>query len=248
MILLETESLTKSFGALRAVSEVDLAVEEGQVHSIIGPNGAGKTTLFNLLSGVYSPTAGRITFRGEDITSYKLFQRSRLGLGRSFQITSLFPELSVLENLRLAVQSRGGKNFNMFRKATDMKEVEEKAMAILDKLKLRKFKDQKAGTIPYGSQRSLDMAIAVATEPILLLLDEPTSGMTPEDTHEMIGLIKGLSADHTIVLIEHHMNVVMSISDKITVLHQGQIIAQDNPEAIRGNEEVKRAYFGGISE
>ncbi|HDM77646.1 MAG TPA: ABC transporter ATP-binding protein [Deltaproteobacteria bacterium] len=246
MTLLETKGLTKAFGALVAVSEVDLTVEKGVIHSIIGPNGAGKTTLFNLLSGVYPPTSGAIRFQGRDITSLKLFKRSRIGIGRSFQITSIFPELTVRENVWLAVQSRGKKNFSMLRKATDMKKVEEKTAAILEEMQLKEFEGYKAGTIPYGSQRSLDMAIALATEPILLLLDEPTSGMTPEDTHKMIALIKKVSERYTIILIEHHMNVVMSISDRITVLHQGRIIAEGNPEFIKENEEVRRAYLGGL--
>jgi len=246
MALLETKGLTKSFGALNAVSDVDLTVEKGVIHSIIGPNGAGKTTLFNLLSGVYQSTSGNIKFQGRDITSYKLYERSRIGVGRSFQITSIFPELTVRENVRLSVQSRGKKNFSVLRKATEMKEVEDKTTVVLEEMELRKFEDQRAGTIPYGSQRSLDMAIAMATEPILLLLDEPTSGMTPEDTHKMITLIKKISRLYTIILIEHHMNVVMSISDEITVLHQGRILAQGHPEFVKENEEVKRAYLGGL--
>ena len=246
MALLETKGLTKSFGALNAVSDVDLTVEKGVIHSIIGPNGAGKTTLFNLLSGVYQPTSGNIKFQGKDITSSKLYERSRIGVGRSFQITSIFPELAVRENVRLSVQSRGKKNFSVLRKATEMKEVEEKTTVVLEKMELRKFEDQRAGTIPYGSQRSLDMAIALATEPILLLLDEPTSGMTPEDTHKMITLIKKISRLYTIILIEHHMNVVMSISDEITVLHQGRILTQGHPDFVKENEEVKRAYLGGL--
>jgi len=244
MTLLEAKGLTKIFGALTAVDNVDLTVEKGVIHSIIGPNGAGKTTLFNLLAGVYQATSGTIIFQGRDITSSKLFTRSRIGVGRSFQITSIFPELTVRENVRLSVQLSGKKNFSMLRKASDMKEVEEKTTTILEEMELREFEDQKAGTIPYGSQRSLDVAIALATEPILLLLDEPTSGMTPEDIYKMIALIKRISERYNIILIEHHMNVVMPISDKITVLHLGKIIAEGTPEFVKGNEEVKRAYLG----
>lgn len=246
MTLLEAKGLTKTFGALTAVNNVNFTVEKGVIHSIIGPNGAGKTTLFNLLSGVYQPTSGNIKFQGRDITSTKLYERSRIGVGRSFQITSIFPELTVRENVRLSVQSRGKKNFSMLRKASDMKEVEEKTTTILEEMGLREFDDQKAENIPYGSQRSLDVAIALAMEPILLLLDEPTSGMTPEDIYKMIALIKRISERYNIILIEHHMDVVMSISDKITVLHLGKIIAEGIPESVKGNEEVKRAYFGGL--
>ena len=244
MTLLEAKGLTKTFGALTAVNNVDLTVEKGVIHSIIGPNGAGKTTLFNLLAGVYQATSGTIIFQGRDITSFKLFKRSRIGVGRSFQITSIFPELTVRENVRLSVQLSGKKSFSMLRKALDMKEVEEKTTTILEEMGLREFEEQKAGAIPYGSQRALDVAIALATEPILLLLDEPTSGMTPEDIYKMIALIKRISERYNVILIEHHMNVVMSISDKITVLHLGKIIAEGTPDFIKGNEEVKRAYLG----
>jgi len=244
MSLLETKGLTKTFGALIAVDNVDLTVEKGTIHSIIGPNGAGKTTLFNMLAGVYPPTSGTTIFQGRDITSLKVFERSRIGIGRSFQITSVFPELTVRENVRLAVQSRGKDSFNLLRKASDLKEVELKTTAILEEIGLRGFEGQRAGSIPYGSQRSLEVAIAVATEPILLLLDEPTSGMTPEDAQKMSDLIKKISKGYTTVLIEHHMKVVMSISDKVTVLHQGEIIAEDHPEAVQKNKEVKHAYLG----
>jgi len=244
MSLLEVKALTKAFGALVAVNNIELTVEKGMVHSIIGPNGAGKTTLFNLLAGTYPPTTGTITFNGKNITCLKVFERSRIGIGRSYQITTIFPELTVHENVRLAVQSRGKNSFSMLRKVTDLKEVEEKTAAILDEMGLGEFKDQKAGTIPYGSQRSLDVAIALATEPILLLLDEPTSGMSVEGTHKMIDLIKKVSKGFSTVLIEHHMNVVMSISDNITVLHQGSIIAEGPPGSVQKNKEVMKAYLG----
>lgn len=244
MSLLETKALTKTFGALIAVDNVDLTVEKGTIHSIIGPNGAGKTTLFNMLAGVYAPTSGTVTFLGKDIASLKVFKRSLVGISRSYQVTSIFSELTVRENVRLAVQSRGKNNFSMLRKASELKEVEEKTTTVLDEMGLREIEDQKAGTIPHGSQRSLEVAIALATEPILLLLDEPTSGMTPEDTHKMIDLIKKISKGYTIALIEHHMTVVMSISDTITVLHQGKIIAEGPPESVQENKEVRRAYLG----
>ncbi len=244
MPLLETKGLTKAFGALVAVDQVDLTVEEGAIHSIIGPNGAGKTTLFNMLAGVYPPTSGTVLFQGKDITSLGVFERSHIGIGRSYQITSIFPELTVRENVRLAVQSRGKHNLSMLRKASDLKEVERKTTAILEEIGLSGLEGQKAGTIPYGSQRSLEVAIAVATEPILLLLDEPTSGMTPGDARKMSDLISRISSGYTTLLIEHHMQVVMSISDRVTVLHQGKVIAEGHPEAVQTNKDVKQAYLG----
>jgi branched-chain amino acid transport system ATP-binding protein len=244
MALLEARALTKAFGALIAVNQVDLVIEKGMIHSIIGPNGAGKTTLFNLLAGVYTPNSGAIIFQGKDITTLKVHERSHIGIGRSYQVTCIFPELSIRENVRLAVQSRGKHHFSLLRKFTSLKDVEEKTSAILDEMGLKRFEGQKAGTIPYGGQRSLEVAIALATEPVLLLLDEPTSGMAIEDIPMMIDLIKKVSKDYTTVLIEHHMNVVMSISDKITVLHQGRIIAEGPPEFVQNSELVRCAYLG----
>ena len=243
--LLETQDLGKSFGALAAVVKANLSVEAGKVHSIIGPNGAGKTTLFNLLVGVFPPTSGKILFEGRDISSLKLHERARIGIGRSYQVTSIFPELSVHENVRLAVQSRGRYNFSLFRSAAHLSEFIDQADAILEEMGLLEFRDQVAATIPYGSQRSLDVAIALATDPKLLLLDEPTSGMSPDDTRKMIRLVERISQKYTIALIEHHMKVVMSISDTITVLSQGQILAEGPPAEIQRNEEVRRAYLGG---
>ena len=245
MPLLQTDVLTKSFGALMAVCEVDLTVTAGTVHAIIGPNGAGKTTLFNLLAGVFSPSEGEIIFDGSDISRLKVHQRARIGIGRSYQVTSIFPELTVHENVRLAVQSRGHYNFSPFRRAIGLTDVALQADAILSEMGLIDLREQVASTIPYGSQRSLDVAIALATDPKLLLLDEPTSGMSPDDTLKMISLVERISKKYTIVLIEHHMNVVMSISDRITVLSQGRVIADGSPEEIQRNDEVKQAYLGG---
>ena len=244
MALLETNALTKAFGALIAVDNVNLTVEEGMIHSIIGPNGAGKTTFFNLLAGVITPTRGNIIFQGSDISSLKVHERCEEGIGRSFQITSIFAALNVRENIRLAAQSKRKEKFSIFRRATDFEDVEERTTAFVDQFGLSAFENQSAETIPYGTQRILEVAIAVATEPVLLLLDEPTSGMSPEDTVKMISLIRTLSGRYTTVLIEHNMNVVMSISDIISVLHQGKIIAEGSPEYVQGHEEVMRAYLG----
>ena len=242
--MLQTRSLCKSFGALSATQKVDLHVHKGQVHSIIGPNGAGKTTLFNLLAGVFPPTSGEVVFKGEDVSRRTVEERCSLGIGRSFQVTSIFPELTVAENVRLACQAKAGLGRTLFRLATNSAEVNDRADSILDFMGILDLRDEPAGTISYGSQRSLDVAIAIGTEPELLLLDEPTSGMSPDDTVRMIELIRRLAERYTIVLIEHHMNVVMSISDTISVLHLGQLIAEGNPEDIQRDDVVKKAYLG----
>jgi branched-chain amino acid transport system ATP-binding protein len=248
MALLEIHKLTKCFGALEAIKEVELKVEEKIIHSIIGPNGAGKTTFFNMVAGVYPPTAGKIIFQGTDITHLKVYKRSKLGIGRSYQVTNIFPELTVRENIRLAVQSRGNKNFNMFSHSESLKDVEDKTTSILEEVGLSDMVGFKAGAVSYGYQRSLEVGIALATDPILLLLDEPTSGMPPDEARRMMHLIKKISKGLTILLIEHHMAVVMSISDKITVLHQGSVIAEGKPEEVQKNESVKRAYLGGFED
>ncbi len=246
MALLEIHKLTKCFGALEVIKEVELNVEEKNIHSIIGPNGAGKTTFFNMVAGVYPPTAGKIIFQGTNITQLKIYERSRLGIGRSYQVTNIFPELTVRENIRLAVQSRGNKNFNMFSHSESLKDVEDKTTSILEEVGLSDMAGFKAGAVSYGYQRSLEVGIALATNPVLLLLDEPTSGMPPDEARRMMNLIRKISKGLTILLIEHHMAVVMSISDKITVLHQGRVIAEGKPEEVQKNERVKRAYLGGF--
>jgi branched-chain amino acid transport system ATP-binding protein len=246
MILLETLGLSKNFGALQAVSDVSLKVEEQTIHSIIGPNGAGKTTLFNMLAGVFPPSSGKIVFKGEEISGLKVYERSLRGIGRSYQVTSIFPELTVRENVRLAVQSRTDRNFSLFRSAGGLKGVEEKTTRLLEEVGLADMAASKAGAVAYGYQRSLEIGIALATEPKLLLLDEPTSGMPPDEARRMMHLIKKISQGLTIVLIEHHMAIVMSISDRITVLQQGRVIAEGNPDGIQKDEKVRRAYLGGL--
>jgi branched-chain amino acid transport system ATP-binding protein len=248
MILLETVNLSKQFGALQAVRDVNLRIEERAIHSVIGPNGAGKTTLFNAVAGVFLPTSGRILFQGNDITNSKIYERSHLGIGRSYQVTSIFPELTVKENIRLAVQSRGNRNFRIFQNANRLKDVESRTTSILDEVGLKDIAIEKAGAVSYGYQRSLEVGIALATNPILLLLDEPTSGMPPDEARRMMNLIKRISQGLTVLLIEHHMEVVMTISDRITVLQQGKVIAEGKPEEIQKNESVKRAYLGGFED
>ena len=244
MEILRTERLTKRFGALTAVNQVDLLVREGEVHSIIGPNGAGKTTLFNMLAGQLPPTSGKIWLKDQEITGWKPFDISHAGIGRSYQVTNIFPVLSIKENVRLGVQSRTKSNFSLFRKASSLKEVEEKTLQVLEEVGLKGIMNKKASEVSYGDQRALEIAIALATSPRLLLLDEPTSGMPHEDSFRIMDLIKQVSKGLSIVLIEHRMHVVMTISDIITVMAQGKVIAEGPPAEVKKNEEVIRAYLG----
>ncbi len=242
MPMLETHKLTKAFGGLMAVLNVDFSLERGELRAIIGPNGAGKTTFFNMIAGNLPPTRGQILFKGQDITALPPHRRSHLGIGRSYQITNIFPDLSTLENLRVAVQSRTV-HYNMWRDADTLAEVNRKAEEILRYVNLLDKWDTSAADLAHGEQRYLEIGIALATEPELLLLDEPTAGMSPEETRKTADFIKGLSKDLTIILVEHDMEVVMGISDRITVLHYGEVLAEGTPEEIRQNAEAQRVYL-----
>jgi len=244
MTILKTEKLTKKFGAMAAVSDVDLLVKKGEIHSIIGPNGAGKTTLFNMLAGTFPSTSGRIWFEDQEITGKKPYEISQIGIARSYQVTNIFPVLSIKENVRLSAQSRTRKNFSFFKKASALKDVEQKTLAVLEEVGLIDIMHHKAAEVSYGVQRALEVAIALATSPRLLLLDEPTSGMTHEDSFKIMDLIKKISQGLTIVMIEHRMQMVLAVSDVITVMAQGKIIAEGPPDEVRRNEEVIRAYLG----
>lgn len=243
--IIETTKLSKNFGALRAVNEVDLKVYPGQIHSIIGPNGAGKTTLFNLLTGFLSPTSGRISFKGSEITRLPSFAISRLGIGRSFQITSIFPDLTVFENICIALQSRTKTNYNFIISVRGLRPLDEKAMQILQRIGLAEKKAMPARNLSHGEKRILDIGIGLSIGPSLLLLDEPASGLTGEEISRVIKLVKEVADSVTIVLIEHNIDVVLSISDRITVLHQGSVIAEDHPDEIKKDPKVQEAYLGG---
>jgi branched-chain amino acid transport system ATP-binding protein len=245
--LLRTEHLTRSFGALTAVSDVSLAVAPGTLHSIIGPNGAGKTTLFNLLTGQLQPTSGRIFFDGRDITGTPPQRIAHLGIARSFQRTNVFPALTVLDNVWVAAFARGSWRGLAWRRAERYPEVRERALAALAEVGLADRAGQRAREISHGEQRQLELAIALAAAPRLLLLDEPAAGLSPEETRRMVQLVQGLKGRYTIVLIEHKMDVIMTISDRISVMHFGSVIAEGTPAEIRKDPEVRRAYLGGIA-
>jgi branched-chain amino acid transport system ATP-binding protein len=242
--ILETRKLEKDFGGLQAVKDVDFVLRRGEIRSIIGPNGAGKTTFFNLLAGNLRPTAGSIIFKGRDISKAPQHRICRLGVTKSHQITSIFPKLSVWENVRLAAQMRFT-HYNFWRHQNSLAEVNQVAERILAQVSLLEKRDQVAGNLPYGDQRYLEIGITLATRPEVLLLDEPTAGMTPAETNETVKLVQKLAEELTIVIVEHDMSVVMGISHLITVLHEGSVLAEGSPEDIHHNEDVQRVYLGG---
>lgn len=247
-IVLEARNLRKQFGGLVAVDGVNLSVERGMVHSIIGPNGAGKTTLFNLLSGRYKPSAGTVHFKGEDISSLTMSQRALKGIGRSFQITNIFPNLTVLENVRLAVQAHSPVNWNMFRRANTYDQFVAQAREVLELVGLTKEMHLLATVLPHGGKRKLELAIIIANDPELLLLDEPTAGMASEQVPELLETIERVRqrGDKTIILVEHNMNVVMGLSDRITVMNLGRLLSEGTPEEIARDETVQRVYLGEL--
>ena len=246
--ILETRGLGRAFGALQAVTDLSLDVPPGELRAVIGPNGAGKTTLFHLISGLLPPTSGRVLFRGDDVTALPAPARCRRGISRTFQITSIFPELTVLENVRMAVQLKGGGNFRLVGGGALLHATERRARAGLESLGLLDRADALASTLPHGDQRLLDIAMALAQEPALLLLDEPTQGLSPEDTTATVAVIRRIARDRrlTIILVEHDMDVVFELADRVSVLHFGQLIAEGTPDEIRANAEVQTAYLGGL--
>ncbi len=242
--ILETENLTKDFKGFVAVHEVNLRVRKGTTHALIGPNGAGKTTVFNLLTAFLAPTAGRIRFKGQDITGARPAELARRGLVRSFQISAVFPHLSVLENVRVALQRGLGTSFHFWRSEESLNRLNERALAILDQVDLASFAGHVAVELPYGRKRALELATTLALEPEVMLLDEPTSGMGHEDVGRVVSLIRKLSADRTVLMVEHNLKVVADLSDTITVLQRGQILAEGTYDEVSNNPEVLEAYVG----
>jgi branched-chain amino acid transport system ATP-binding protein len=243
-MIFETQNLTKKFGGLTATSDVNLQIHEGELVSIIGPNGAGKTTLFNLLTGHIRPDAGKVFFQGRDITGLPPHAISRLGVGRSFQRLNIFPRMTAFENVQAAVFSAQQKSHNIFSSAKKM--VREETDAILDSVGLLDKKETKGGLLAHGDQKRLELGIALSVHPSLLLLDEPTQGMSPKETVETTGLIEYLVKQRglTLIFVEHDMSVVFGISDNIRVMHQGRVIFSGKPEEVKKNDEVQRIYLG----
>ena len=247
-IILQADHLRKDFDGLVAVEDVSLRVRAGSLHSIIGPNGAGKTTLFNLLSGVFKPTAGRVFFRERDITPLPPHRIAHLGIGRSFQITNVFPNLTVFENVRLAAQAMGRDSLNLIAPAMHFRDYAARARAVLARVGLVDKADALASTLAHGDKRKLEIGILLASDPQVLLLDEPTAGMASEQVPQLMSLIAEIrkAGDKTILLVEHNMDVVMNVSDAITVMHYGQVLAEGTPAQIAANEQVQKAYLGEL--
>ena len=249
-ILFETINLSKHFGALAAVDGVNMQIRRNTLHAIIGPNGAGKTTFFNLLSGNLKPTSGQVFYNGQDITGQPIHRMIHLGIGRSFQITNVFPNLTVYENIRLASQAMEKGNFRFLMDASRMKNCEERTWEVVERVGLADKVNNPARMLPHGDQRKLELGMILAPDPEVLLLDEPTAGMAAEQVPELIKLIQEVQKDgtKTVILVEHNMNVVMSISDTITVMNLGKKLAEGSPDEITKNKEVQTAYLGGLYE
>jgi branched-chain amino acid transport system ATP-binding protein len=242
-VILETRALTRVFGGLTAVDRVDFAVEAGEIRAVIGPNGAGKTTFFNLITGVFPPTSGQIRFRDDDITGLPVHRISQKGIARTVQVTSIFPTLTVRENVWLGVQSRD--RLNPFVARASMSTVARRVEEIVGLVGLDAEAETEAAELSHGDQRLLEIALALSTEPHLLLLDEPTAGLSAKETRDMVRVVRGLSRQRTIVIVEHDMDVVMELADVITVLHMGRILAEGSPQATRDNPLVQEVYLGG---
>jgi len=243
-VILETEGLAKEFAGFIAVAGVDLRVKRGTIHALIGPNGAGKTTCFNLLTKFLKPTRGRITFKGRDITALAPADVARLGLVRSFQISAVFPHLSVLENVRIALQRQRGGSFDFWRSKRALDVFKDRARELLAAVGLTSYADWTAVELPYGRKRALEIATTLALDPEMLLLDEPTAGMGHEDIDRIAALIKSVSADRTVLMVEHNLSVVAELSDTITVLTRGRVLAEGDYETVSANPEVREAYIG----
>ncbi|MGA0593656.1 ABC transporter ATP-binding protein [Enterovirga sp. CN4-39] len=241
--ILATEGVGKRFGAFRALSNVSVTFPEGGITAVIGPNGAGKSTFFNVISGAFAPSEGRVLFRGRDITGSPPHAFARMGIAKSFQITNVFPHLTARENVRVAAQARSVR-FQLFRDRSSYPELTETAERLLTEVGLGARMSRLARELAHGEQRALEIAMALAVEPSLLLLDEPTAGMSPEETREMMDLVRRLATERTLILVEHKMKLVMDLCKRLIVLHQGELLAEGTPDEIRAHSEVRRVYLG----
>lgn len=241
--LIETRNVSKRFGGFLALKDISVRIPRGKLTSIIGPNGAGKSTYFNMLSGAHAPSGGQVIFDGQDITGLKPHDFAHIGIAKSFQITNLFPRFTALENVRIALQAHVSR-YGLWRKRSALAGLEERAMDLLRTVGLQDRARHRAHELAHGQQRSLEIAVALAADPKLLLMDEPTAGMSPEETKTMMHLIRELVEARTVVLVEHKMKMVMGISDRIVVLHHGELLAEGTPDDIRSDEQVKRVYLG----
>jgi branched-chain amino acid transport system ATP-binding protein len=242
--ILETHGLTKEFRGFVAVKSVNLRVQRGSIHALIGPNGAGKTTVFNLLTKFHTPTAGRILFNGSDITQEKPAQTARRGIVRSFQISAVFPQFTALENVKIALQRKLGVDYHFWQSSASLHRLDAPAMALLEQVGLQSYASSLAGDLPYGRKRTLEIATTLALDPEMLLLDEPTQGMGHEDVDRIKDLIKKVAAHRTILMVEHNMNVVADISDTITVLQRGEVLAEGPYTVVATDPAVREAYMG----
>jgi branched-chain amino acid transport system ATP-binding protein len=247
MTLFKAENIQKRFGSRVVLEDISLSVEEGSVHGIMGPNGAGKTTCFHVLTGYHSPDSGRIEFDGRNITGRKPHEIARMGISRSFQIMNLFDETVVIENVLLALTEFRKRGFNLTSSVFDETALLQKALGVLDQVGLADLAWQKADALSYGNRRALEIAVALAAEPRVVFLDEPTSGLGAEATRQLAGLIRKLRKTYTIVLIEHDMRFLFELADRISVIHWGQVIAEDTPAALRSNKWVARSALGEVA-
>jgi branched-chain amino acid transport system ATP-binding protein len=241
--ILEVVGVSKHFGRFVALNNVSASFEPRKLSAIIGPNGAGKSTFFNVVSGAFPPSAGKLRFDGRDITGSPQHTFARLGIAKSFQITNVFQQLSAHENVRVAVQMRHAR-YQLLKARADMREVSDRASELLARVGLSGLRDRAAADLAHGQQRALEVAMALASEPVLLLMDEPTAGMSPEETKVMMDLIVELAAERSVILVEHKMKLVMGICERLLVLHHGEFLAEGTPADIKANDEVRRVYLG----
>jgi branched-chain amino acid transport system ATP-binding protein len=244
-VILQTEDLAKAFHGFVAVDGVALCVREGTIHALIGPNGAGKTTCFNLLTRFLEPTRGKIRFRGRDITRLRAAEVARLGLVRSFQISAVFPHLTALENVRVALQRARGESFDFWRAASVLRRFDRRAQELLDEVGLGDCAGAPAASLPYGRKRALEIATTLALDPAMMLLDEPTAGMTGEDVARVVALIRRVRAGRTVLMVEHNLSVVRGLCDRVTVLARGRVLAEGEYDAVAADAAVVAAYLGG---